>query len=175
MSLERRITAILGSPRPTTPLQVRTSPAFAERFRAEAARSGLTLELAPQSVEQLVRLCLTCGAQNGRLARACFNCQTELADEAPPPPRAAPRRPSSEARWQNLVTRPAPLDVRVPLAAARFTPYPVQQVDSRAVLDRFLAVFVEREKAPRPAQDPVGRFDSRTALDRFLSVFIERS
>jgi len=175
MSLERRITAILTSPKPGAAPAVRTSDAFAARFRADAERSGLTVDLEEKDAGAMVRVCPVCGAQNGRLAETCFNCQTELG--AAPPPAAKPKPLDGEdsARWRNI-TRAASLATRVPLNAGRFTPYAAQRIDERQVLGRFLSVFVEREAtAPRAPPASVARFDQATMLDKFLSTFVERS
>jgi hypothetical protein len=129
----------------------------------------------------MVRRCAVCGAQNSRYAASCFNCQTDL-EATQPPPRAGPKpRPArvEDARWTNISRVAAPLNVRVPLARERFSPYPVQPVTGRRVFERFLSVFVERAQAQRDLPQSVARFDPSAgsglrALERLLSVFVER-
>ena len=178
MSLGARISAILSAAQPGAAPQVRTSPAFAARFQAEANRSGLSLDLAERDAAEQVRVCATCGAQNSPYVTECFNCQTELPRAPAPPPAAqALRNKLPEARWHFIAATPRlsllPL-LKVPLARARFAPPPaVTQVDGQQVLSRFLSVFIEREER-RPAPASVARFDERTVLDKFLSLFVER-
>ena len=175
MSLEARVTAILGSPKPGAQLEVRTSVAFAARFEAEASRSGLDVEVGARAPEAMFRVCPVCGAQNSNWVAACFNCQTELA--APPPAVVkppVPRRALDPTRWLHIVSTPRtsrlPL-IKLPLVQARFRPPPPAAISGSEGLGRFLAVFVEREPdRPHSAK----RFDDRGVLGKFLSVFVER-
>lgn len=169
-----RIAAIVASPKPGAAPKVRTSPAFAARFEAEANRSGLDVDIAEKEPEQLFKLCSVCGAQNSNFVTACFNCQSEL-EAREQRPQVVRRKKFPEARWLTIISTPKPSRlplIKVPLVHARFAPPPPPPpVTGAQVLGRFLSVFVEREP---PAPKNAARFDNRSVLDKFLSVFVER-
>lgn len=106
MSLERRITAILNSRKPGAALQVRTSPAFAARFAAEANRSGLTVDLEEKDTGQMVRVCSVCGAQNSPSSRRASTASLTSTPASPRRHRSPSARSSPEARWLLIFATP---------------------------------------------------------------------
>jgi hypothetical protein len=152
--LERRILTVLEEAPIGAVVEVRTTDAFAARFRAEADRSGLEVDLETRSSEEMVRLCPQCGAQNGRLDTTCFNCQTEL-DAVKDAVRMteAKRRAwlevvlegrAPEARYLRIFASPtvsiAPL-IKVPVSRERFNPPPPPE---KPLVERFLSLFIHQ-------------------------------
>lgn len=178
--LERRITGVLAAARVSAVVGVRTSAAFARRFKVEAERSGLSVDLVEKDESSWgVKVCSVCGAQNGRFEQQCFNCQTGLgAESAPATPTAKPVaiKPSRQA-WLDAVLRARPravLNVPVKAVRARFLrDAPVAKVAATSVLDKVLSVFVMRPHRFLEMQ-PAKGVSGKSVLDRFVSVFVEK-
>lgn len=82
---------------------LRTSAAFALRFDAEAASSGLSLDLQRGGGDGGVQVCVACGAQNGRFDTRCFNCRADLGTETQAAADQARRDEAKEQTWLEAV------------------------------------------------------------------------